>query len=76
MLSPTSGVAAMESVLLGLTDVTAPRAAGVLGVATQTYWRRLAAHFKPLPHLYSQLDFALDALKEVRYSAPALRCYV
>lgn len=69
MLSPSSGVAALQTMLLDLTAATAPRVAGVLGVATQTYWRLLLSKFKPLPHLYMQLDFVLDSLKKVSTSA-------
>jgi len=65
MLSPASGVAAMAAVLGDLVRCAAPRAAGGLGVATQTYWRLLLAQVKPLPRFFSQLDVAVEAAAKV-----------
>jgi len=69
MLSPAAGVAAMAAVLGDLVRCATPRAAGGLGVATQTYWRLLLAQVKPLPRFFSQLDFAVEAAAKVRASA-------
>ena len=63
MLSPSTGVAAMATVLVILTAVTATRMSGVLGVATQTYWRLLASKYKPLPHIYTLLDAEVNSGK-------------
>ena len=60
MLTPRSGVAALQSLLYGLTSATVPRAAGVRGAATQTYWRLLITKFKPLPPLFAQIALPLD----------------
>ena len=65
-LSPATGVAAMQALLHDLAAAAGPRVAGTLGVATQTYWRLLLAKVKPLPHFFSQLDFAVEAARQVR----------
>lgn len=65
MMTPTSGVAALETLLLDLTTAKAPRVSGVLGVATQTYWRLLASKFKPISHIYEQIIL----LRKVCYGA-------
>lgn len=60
MLTPRSGVAALQALLYGLTSATVPQAAGVRGAATQTYWRLLTTKFKPLPPLFAEIALPLD----------------
>ena len=64
MLSPTSGVAAMQVILYDLITAAGPRVAGVLGVASLQYWKWLTSRVKPVPHIFSQLEPIY--LKQVR----------
>ena len=65
MLTPASGVAALQALLYDLTSATVPRAAGVRGAATQTYWRLLITKFKPLPPLFAQIALSVMPLSKM-----------
>ena len=65
MLSPSTGVAALQALLSDLTSAATPNAAGIRGAATQTYWRLLATKFKPLPYLFTEIDMQLDGAATV-----------